>query len=107
MSDDKQRIAHLEMIINEIEGALCNYCNTVKDFDRDTPIALQAESERATFDDLCAAYNLWYERHGEIGDISMKFYSDHERYRHSLSRIASGDYPTIERAIEAAKNEFS
>lgn len=101
---DKERIAHLEFIINEIDGALCNYCNTVRDADH--PFHPDDEAaQKWTFKDLCDAYNLWHERHDEIGDISMKFFLRHEQYGMVLRDLASGHhYSTIERARAAAKS---
>lgn len=105
MTTDKERIAHLEMVINEIEAALCNYCNTVKDADHPFH-PLDESAQKHTFKDLCDAYNLWYERHGEISDISMKFFTEHERHAMRLGEIADGRYSTIEQAVSAAKRSF-
>lgn len=104
-NDDKIRIAHLEMVINEIDGALCNYCNTVEDSDHPFH-PLDEAAQKRTFKDLCDAYNLWHERHGDISDISMKFFEEHERHAMVLREIANGYYSTIERATAAAKDSF-
>lgn len=104
---DKERIAHLEFIINEIDGALCNYCNTV--LDTDHPFHPMDEgAQKATFKDLRDAYNLWHKNHNAIGDISMRFFVEHERYAMVLRQIADGHrYSTIEGAVKAAKGAFN
>lgn len=102
---DQERIANLEVIINEIEGALCNYCNTVKDADHPFH-PLDETAQKQTFKALCDAYNLWYERHGEISDISMKFFREHEQHAMVLREIASGKFSTLERAMAAANKSF-
>ena len=102
MATDKERITHLEFIINEIDGALCQYCNEVNDpYD---PPSEWKSGVRSAFRCLCDAYNLWHVRNKEIGDISQRFFAEHERYAMVLRGIASGHhYSTIERAVAAAK----
>lgn len=66
----------LRVAINEIDGALCNYCNQVGD-PYDPPSKWDATCEES-FKRLCEAYNAWHENHDIVGEISQKFWSGFE-----------------------------
>lgn len=66
----------LRVAVNEIDGALCNYCNQVGDpYD---PPSEWDESCEAAFKRLCHAYNEWHKNHDIVGETSMKFWSGFE-----------------------------
>ena len=66
----------LRVAINEIDGALCNYCNQVGD-PFEPPSDWDETCERS-FRRLCDAYNDWHRRHGIIGEVSQKFWGTFE-----------------------------
>ena len=66
----------LRVAVNDIDAALCNYCNQVGDpYD---PPSEWNESCVASFRHLCDAYNEWHKNHDRVGEISMKFWSAFE-----------------------------
>lgn len=66
----------LRVAVNEIDGALCNYCNQVSD-PYDPPSEWNATCE-ASFRRLCEAYNSWHVNHDIVGEISQKFWGRFE-----------------------------
>lgn len=66
----------LRVAVNEINGALCNYCNQVGDpYD---PPSDWDETCRHSFESLCEAYNEWHKNHDIVGEISQKFWGQFE-----------------------------
>lgn len=66
----------LRVAVNEIDGALCNYCNEASDpYD---PPSQWDESCEASFRRLCEAYNAWHVNHDIVGEISQKFWGQFE-----------------------------
>lgn len=63
----------LRVAVNEIDGALCNYCNQVGD-PYDPPSEWDKTCEHA-FQRLCEAYNEWHKNRKIVGETSMKFWS--------------------------------
>lgn len=86
----------LRVAVNEIDGALCNYCNEVSDpYD---PPSDWDESCKHSFERLCEAYNDWHKNHDIVGETSMKFWTQFEselsdtkkRLREAERRLAAG-----------------
>lgn len=88
----------LRVAVNEIDGALCNYCNEVGD-PYDPPSEWDASCE-ASFKHLCDAYNTWHKNHAIVGEMSQKFWSQFEA---ELSETKK-KLRTAEREIRQLKN---
>lgn len=66
----------LRVAVNEIAGALCNYCNQVGD--PYNPPSKWDASCKAAFKHLREAYNAWYKNNGIVGETSQKFWGSFE-----------------------------
>ena len=77
--EDKNRIHYLESVIDDIAGALCDYCNQVGD-PFDPPSKWDEYCERS-FVNLCKVYNDWHSKHKEIETITMREYLKEKEIR--------------------------